>query len=146
LVAGYCRYHAVIKAGKPKTLVENLPQVNAAWKVQLAEKLEEIEKNRAKQRLKIRTGGVTVEKLPPSVDKGKSRDKVAEQTLRQNYLKVLKGKSHYRKTGETKADLPASKQSSDKVAEKLEEIEKNRAKQRLKIIVEIFNIKNVFNS
>lgn len=48
-------------------------------KVKAGLRLEPIEKQRAKERLKMRTGGVTVENLPPSVDKGKSRDKVAEK-------------------------------------------------------------------
>jgi len=39
-----------------------------------------IEKQKAKQRLRMRTGGVTREKLPPSVDKGKSRDKLWGKT------------------------------------------------------------------
>ena len=35
---------------QPGASVANLPQLNAAWKVQLAEKLEEIEKNRSSTR------------------------------------------------------------------------------------------------
>jgi len=51
-------------------------QLNTAWKVQLAEKLEELEKKKAKQRQGTRTDIVV--DLPQS-DKGKSRDKVAEK-------------------------------------------------------------------
>jgi ParB-like chromosome segregation protein Spo0J len=54
-------------------------QLNTAWKVQLSEKLDEIEQRLAKQRLHMRTGGVTKANLPESVDKGQSRDKVAEK-------------------------------------------------------------------
>ena len=53
--------------------------MNTAWKVQLAEKLEEIEKKKAKQRMS--DGGKKQGKaeLPSLKDKGQSRDKVAKK-------------------------------------------------------------------
>jgi ParB-like chromosome segregation protein Spo0J len=54
-------------------------QLNTAWKVQLSEKLDEIEQRLSKQRMSEGGRRKGVENLPHLEDAGKSRDKVAEK-------------------------------------------------------------------
>ena len=53
--------------------------MNLAQKIQLGSQLEEVEKAKAQERMEMRTGGLTKEKLPESVDKGQTRDKIGER-------------------------------------------------------------------